>query len=740
MFDPRPPVVRPAPPTKHAAHRALDAGLRAPLQARPTFVVGAAIAEALGAVAVLLVPGVDAALISLVLLLSAALTLLSGKLLPAASMPAALFVINVVTPATITIIEPPFWPAAAMWVGAQLTWQMVMSPRRISLPLALFAVATASVTGAIVDAPSWELVAVGLALIAGFYTFIGEMLRREVWESESALVDVLSAAGAMVHHASLDDGTILSLEGDVVGLTGWTRDEWCAASHRDFIHPDDVDAYWIDAETVEPNTIIDRLARVRHADGSWVWLRDIVRVIFDDDGRRYLRGFTLDVTELEEATRTVARQARYDQLTGLANRYLLNQRLDALLDEGVPFALAVLDLDRFKEVNDSLGHEAGDQLLQVIGDRMAAEIGEDDLLARIGGDEFAIIVHGAASEAEVQPLLRRVAMASAQPLTVAGVRIAVSVSAGVAVHTSPADDRATLLRHADIAMYEAKRESKMYRMFDDSLERTSTRRLSLSAALPEAIDTGELTLYFQPKIELATGRLVGAEGLARWEHPDFGVLAPAAFLDLALMSESTVDFALTTIQQAVSAIRHLRELGHEVPIAVNVALGALHGIDFFDSVMGILEWNRIPPHLLIIELTENDVQWPSTEMVQVLDRLHEAGVRLSVDDFGTGHSSMERLRILPISELKIDRSFVSRMIDHPLERHIVNTIVEFAHGFDGHLVAEGVETEEQAELLRTMGCPIAQGFLFGRPMPRREFVREVQRQATRLDLAVTPST
>ena len=636
--------------------------------------------------------------------------------------------------------EPGSVAIFALWIGSSLAWTAIVSARRVSLSIGVLAAVEFAVVGALTSMDGWILNGVATVLIVVLFSMLGTTLRRDMWAAESALVDALSAAGAVVHHANLEDGTVTRIEGDLHGITGWTMEEWCSASHRDFIHEDDIDQYWIDVDTVDPDTVIDRVARIRHADGGWVWLRDIARIGIDGDGHRTLRGFSLDVTDLEVATRRLADQAGIDTLTKLPNRWTLTQHLDEIIATKQPFALLMLDLDRFKEVNDTLGHEAGDQLLEVMAARLRQVVGDDNMLARLGGDEFAIVVPDATDEAGLSELLSKLAAEGSRPLNVRGVRIGISVSMGVALRGPGRQDRATLMRHADIAMYEAKRDTTTYRFFDESLEQSSTLQLSLSAALPDAIRTGELMLHFQPKFDMVTRQIVGAEGLARWAHPEFGLLSPAAFLDITLVSESSVDFALSSIRHTANMISVLSDLGHDIPIAANIALGALRTDRFAEHVLAIIDDVGVRRDQLVIELTETDIQGPSIAMINAIDDLAAAGVEISIDDFGTGHSSLERVRTIPVSELKIDRSFVNGMIESPVEKELVRSVINLAQRLDFRLVAEGVETEAEAQALVDMGCSIAQGYLFAKPLPAGEFVDLVEFNALEHAVSTESST
>jgi diguanylate cyclase (GGDEF)-like protein/PAS domain S-box-containing protein len=715
-------VVRPA-ARRPTANRTLEGGLSAPITGRPEFMASRIVAFVVsGVAAMLLLDHRNAITIGVTLFAAAACTPMIPRVPPRSWVSQYQAFTDLIIIVALMHAAPALWPMAMLWIGTNQAWHGLTSPPSHTAAVSAGSLVTIAVVGLTTEIEMWPYAALTAALIGASFAVYGYTLRKEIWENESALTDALAAAGAVVHHSDLDAGSVVRIEGDLQAITGWTAEEWCEIDHRAFLHPDDIEAYWVDVDAVAPNTIIDRLARKRRKDGTYVWMRDVALVTENSRGHRALRGFSLDVTELEEANATIARQLRHDTLTGLPNRLALNERLAALLGGEVEFALMITDLDRFKEVNDTLGHEAGDQLLETIARRLADAVRPGDLVARLGGDEYAIVVVGDTDEPALHALAARLSTECARPVVLNGIDVAVATSTGVALRSRSGRDRATMLRHADIAMYEAKRGSESFRVFDASLEQTSTLRLTLTASLRDAIDDGQLGMFFQPKYDMTTRRLVGAEGLSRWRHPEFGLLTPAAFLDIVLMSENAARFAVATIRHAADMIRRLAELGTPMPVAANVAMRALRDPGFAPAVLRILAEAGVSAELLVLELTESDPLWPNAQTATGLQSLVEAGVQLSIDDFGTGHSSLERLRVLRIHELKIDRSFVDGMVTDPLQRQIVRTVIDLAKGLDCQVVAEGVETEEQVQLLLELGCAVAQGYLFARPMPPEEFL------------------
>lgn len=624
----------------------------------------------------------------------------------------------------VVAVLPDLYPAGVLWIGAITTWQAITNPPRTSVPVGVLGVAAAAVAGLIGDVEIWWAVAAAQVGLTTAHLVFGRAVRAEVHETENDLLATVSTGGAFVHRSSLQGGTAAYVHGDVEGLTGYTAEEWIGLDHRSILHPDDVDAFWLDIDRAAFDTMIDRTGRFRRADGSWVWLRDVSRVTRDRHGRAVLRGFTVDVTASQERQHEMRRQARIDPLTGLPNRLALDERIEAHIERGEPFALLLFDLDRFKEINDTLGHEAGDQILTVIGQRMLELVGPDDHVSRMGGDEFAILAHGLSDGGRLRELTSAISERCRTPIVSGGVNLSLTASIGIVLaagRSDPAPTRATLLRHADIAMYAAKRAAIPYRVFDESLERTSTLQLTLNSAFPDALESGEIELFFQPQYDLTSRRLVGAEGLVRWRHPELGLLAPDVFLDVALLSDRSADFLQTTVEHAVRMAERARAHGAPVRIAVNVSIAAVRDLSFSFGLSELIRAYGIPPDLLTIEITETAADQLSPDSIRAMNEVRDTGVKISLDDFGTGYSSLDRLRTLRVDEIKIDRAFVRSMAEDRRHQDIIRTIIDLAERLDLSVVAEGIEHEHQARMLAAMGCTVGQGFLFAPAMPPDDF-------------------
>jgi diguanylate cyclase len=409
--------------------------------------------------------------------------------------------------------------------------------------------------------------------------------------------------------------------------------------------------------------------------------------------------------------------ATHDQLTELANRRRLYEVGAAMLAEGGKgqSALLLIDLNHFKEINDTLGHEAGDHVLIEVAQRLQAAAAQDDLVVRLGGDEFAVLFTGIPTPALAVPRARGVLAALDSPIEVDGMRIVVEASAGLALapFRGGLDE---LLRRADVAMYQAKREGRSVAMYARARDTADVGRLALSADLPRAIADREFTVLFQPVVDLGTGAVISAEALARWHHPDRGDLNPIRFLDYVERSGLLSAFSQHVLAQALQAAATWRAEGFDLPVAVNVSPRSLLDPGFPELVRDGLDEARVPAETLIVELTESLTLSQLDVVDEALTTLREMGVRLALDDFGTGYSSLATLARVHVHELKIDRAFIGAM-EGSAEAAVVRSTIDLGRSLDLLVVAEGVESEDQRIRLWELGCPAGQGHLFARPLP-----------------------
>jgi len=431
-------------------------------------------------------------------------------------------------------------------------------------------------------------------------------------------------------------------------------------------------------------------------------------------------GILNDITQFREVESNLVRLAHVDTLTDLPNRSLLADRVGQLTSisrrDHRPFALMFMDLDQFKNINDTLGHSVGDALLSEVARRLQGSLREVDTVARLGGDEFAVLLPGAdaaGAELVASKLLERLA----EPCMVQGHELSMTMSIGVACYPSDGDDYEILSRNADTAMYRAKHEGKAtWRFFAAGMQQRSARQLQLESALRRALERGELLLHYQPQLDGNGERLVGVEALLRWKHPEFGFVSPAEFIPLAETSGQIVAIGEWVLRTAVAQLKAWTDAG--VPpmvVAVNLSAVQFRHVGLPDAVARALSDAGLPAQYLELELTESVTANPAAA-ISMMDALHALGVRLSLDDFGTGYSSLSHLKRFPLHTLKIDQSFVRDIDTDPDDRAIVQAIIQMARALDLKTIAEGVETDAQHQFLRREGCDMMQGYRFCRPM------------------------
>jgi diguanylate cyclase (GGDEF)-like protein len=412
-------------------------------------------------------------------------------------------------------------------------------------------------------------------------------------------------------------------------------------------------------------------------------------------------------------------QARHDALTGLPNRTALLERIDHDLtrrDAVGSAALVLLDLNRFREVNDTLGHGHGDALLREVAKRLREHIGERGVVARLGGDEFAVYLPDAGDVLEAGTAAAAMREMLRTPIEVDDVPVIAEPSAGVSRHPADASDATEMLQHADVALYVAKRGHRGVAVYDPADDEHSPQRLRLLADLADALDAGDLVLHYQPKCRL-DGTTVGVEALVRWAHPERGLLAPVEFVPDAERTGLIHRLTDVVLAAALTQARAWLDCGTPTQVAVNVSTRTLLDPGFAERVLAALSTRRVPADLLMIEITETTIMEDPERARTVLTALADAGVALSIDDFGTGYSSLAYLKSLPVHELKIDRSFVAAMTRSAADRVIVESTVALGRRLGLDVVAEGVEDDETRAALDEIGCPLAQGFHFARPVP-----------------------
>ena len=432
-------------------------------------------------------------------------------------------------------------------------------------------------------------------------------------------------------------------------------------------------------------------------------------------------------------------QALHDHLTGLPNRVLLRDRTSQAILAGERerglVAVMLMDLDRFKEVNDTLGHHSGDVLLQQVGPRLRSVLRESDTIARLGGDEFAILLPNVVDRASALSVADKIKRALALPFEIQGLRLSIEASIGIAFFPDHATEVETLIQRADVAMYVAKRTGGGYAIYASEHDSHSPTRLALVGQMKQALETDEIELYYQPKAELLTGAIKGAEALVRWHHAERGLMSPDEFMPITENTGLIEPFTRYVIEAAVKQARAWQDAGYDLSIAVNVSARSLLDHRLPSDLVELLNRHSVNPAMIRLEITESAVMEDPVGALAVLDRLHEAGVALALDDFGTGYSSLSYLKRLPVDEIKIDRSFVVNMDTDEDDAVIVRSTIDLARNLGLAVVAEGVETEAHWKLLADLGCDLAQGYYLSPAIAAGEFVQWLRTRERNLNRA-----
>ena len=508
----------------------------------------------------------------------------------------------------------------------------------------------------------------------------------------------------------------------VRSVLGYEPEELLDSTPADFCHPEDTQIFadvWTQVKTQQEGRIVACL-RHRHKAGHYVWIEASIRVVRDaqDPSKTMYVAALRDVTSRREAEAQVRHMALHDALTGLPNRTLFRDRLDQAITYArrarTSFAVLACDLDRFKAVNDSLGHPAGDALLRVVAERMRNVLRPYDTLARLGGDEFAIVLTYLDAAGDAGGIAERLIAAVSQPIDLDGQSVEVGVSIGVAVATDRDRDPDELFKRADIALYEAKAAGRnTHREFEPGAGARIATRGQLALDMKEAIRSREFHLAYQPVVDARSGAVVTFEALMRWRHPVQGEIPPGAFIALAEETGLIVPLGAWALQEAC---REAASWPAPIRVAVNVSVVQLRRAGLEATVMAALAASGLPADRLKLEVTESVLMQDAESVIAGLHRLRALGVRIALDDFGTGYSSLSYLRRFPFDQIKIDRSFIRDIAD-PDAAAIVRAVVGIGERLGMGIVAEGVETAEQLELVRREGCTQVQGFLFSRPLP-----------------------
>lgn len=559
------------------------------------------------------------------------------------------------------------------------------------------------------------------------------------------------------HHLEVSEETHrLALEAAHDGLWDWNVETgrvnyspaWCRiigettvkpeyATWRDRIHPDDREALLAGLnEHLEGAT--DSWSaehRLQKCDGSWIWLLGRGRVVARDEHGKPTRmvGTATDITQSKEKEEMVWRQANYDPLTELPNRILFHELLDREINfsrrEEKSLWVLFLDLDGFKEVNDVLGHQCGDVLLQQVANRLTAAVRSCDVVARLGGDEFVVVLAGKLNSAHVDNVAGKLIDVVGEAYALEGQDVFITTSIGIASYPNDADNAADLIKFADQSMYEAKKQGKnQYHYFTPALEVASSLRLQMSSDLRRAIKVDEFELYYQPVVELASGKVSKAEALLRWFHPEKGEISPAGFVPVAEETGVIIEIGEWVFDHALRQLADWAgKLDSAFQLSINVSPLQLRCRNQTRTTwLSQLEQLGLPAESVVIEITEGLLVEKEQDVADNLLRCRQVGVQIAIDDFGTGYSSLAYLKELDVDFLKIDRSFTQNLGSCSTDKSLVEAIVVMAHKLGLKVIAEGVETQEQADLLKSMHCDYAQGHYFARPLTAEDFERQLK--------------
>jgi diguanylate cyclase (GGDEF)-like protein/PAS domain S-box-containing protein len=539
------------------------------------------------------------------------------------------------------------------------------------------------------------------------------------------------------------DGRWLEVNPALCKLLGYSESEMLSLDVQKVVHPDELYRFLCKINQVITGEVSSHQieTRYRHKLGHEVWVLESVSLVREPQSNCVHLIFQIqDITHRKRGEEKLIYDASHDALTGLPNRAWFMSQLDLAVKESSkvrnrPFAVLFLDLDRFKVINDSLGHPTGDELLKGIAERLRRCLGPADKISRLGGDEFTILLTGIRSKADVISFVERIQVEIARPFTLRGYETYTTASIGIAISTLNYHRPEDILRDADIAMYKAKSLGKArHVIFDETMHISIMSRLQLETDLHRAIERGELFLEYQPIVSLQTGEPEGFEALIRWQHPDRGLISPDEFISLAEEAGFIIPIGRWIIGEACRQMRQWQDelsLEHTFFVSVNISSKQFSDLNLLDYITEVLNMTGLDSRMLKLEITESTLMENFEAAMTTLKRLRSLGVGLSIDDFGTGYSSLSHLHSLPISTLKIDQSFISRIGENNENREIVNTIIVLAQNLGMKVIAEGIETKQQLELLRGLNCSQGQGFLFSRSVDAKLAGRVIQETVKR---------
>jgi diguanylate cyclase (GGDEF)-like protein/PAS domain S-box-containing protein len=579
--------------------------------------------------------------------------------------------------------------------------------------------------------------------IVGAYAILKDITRFKY--AQNALVEAESKYRSLVEESLIgiyiiQNGKFVYVNPQILEWFGYTYEETIGSHLINYIHPEDV--------TIVEENIQKRLqGGIKGVRFQYRGIRKDQNVIYMEvygsqtiyQGRPAIIGSVIDITEQKKAEEKIKHMAYHDALTGLPNRYQLRSRFQsALMDKNMKLAaILFLDLDRFKLINDTLGHELGDQLLKKVAERLRECVGVGDCLARLGGDEFILFLPHTDQE-RASRAAKKVLATLNESFLLNEYEIYITPSMGISQYPCDGEDIATLIKKADLAMHQAKRLGKNnFQYYEKKSMEQSTNRLELEKDLRKALERKEFILYYQPKLSIYSGEIIGVEALIRWSHPDKGIISPTEFIPLAEETGMIIPIGEWVLRKACTEIQALNKAGFPpMVVSVNLSLRQFFQPNFTQMVGQVLSETGLPPESLELEITES-MTIDTHHALMIVSELKKLGVRISLDDFGTGYSSLHYLKQFPVDKLKIDRSFIRDCLTDSNNATIVKTIIAMAHELKMEINAEGVETEEQLAFLQQNSCNEVQGYLFSKPLPIEEIkenYHDIARLANRLSV------
>jgi diguanylate cyclase (GGDEF)-like protein/PAS domain S-box-containing protein len=553
---------------------------------------------------------------------------------------------------------------------------------------------------------------------------------RALRASERRYRTLIEVANDAILVTDSETGTLVDCNRQAEVLLGMSRNE-IIGQHLSNLHetgndPDEAETDFL-SRMLRGKTGTIELSLIR-ADGATIPV-EVSSSAFEMDGRRYVHGAFRDITQRREAEDRIKHLAHHDPLTNLPNRIFLHGRLEQAIEfarrEQKQVAVMFIDLDNFKRINDTLGHRIGDALLEQVAGRLTENVHGSQVVGRLGGDEFIVVITGNNVSTTATAMAERILESVCRPYTVEDYQLHSGASIGIAIYPADGNSADTLMKHADAAMYHAKsRGRNTFEFFSQAINRGVRERLEIENGLRDALKHGAFKLHYQPQVALPTGSICSVEALLRWCHPVLGVIAPDRFIPIAEETKLILPLGLWVIDRACHQLRSWRNEGIAgVRMAINVSVKQLQDESFFEALGSIVERHGLSGSDIELEITESAIMENLSRVQAILKSLQDYGITLSIDDFGTGYSSLGRLKLLPIQSLKIDRSFVQDIETDQGNAKICDGIIALGHSLGLKIIAEGVETEVQKALLQDSGCDAIQGFLISKPLPADEVAK-----------------